>query len=320
MEFKNFFRTGLTKRTLAIALVAMLAISTASEGFAKPWSSKPYPQWSRTSTTSTVTKALVTIAAVSLATNAAQAYQNRTAQPGTITATPSNSTNSACATQLPGGRAPTFTNPKMGEGLQMLCYEEFTVGYSGALRSPLWSAEYLSPERIQAARGMKRQNTFHEDLALPPQARAHLKDFVGSGYDRGHMAPSGDMSNSSSQNESFSLANIIAQDSVNNQNVWAEIESGTRTFAVREGGVHVITGPLFIGQNLQFLRDRVAIPTQMFKVLYLPTKKVGGVYVVENTNTRDIAWKSIPDFERLSGYRLGLGNPALMQMPAPQRR
>jgi endonuclease G, mitochondrial len=317
MKFKNFFRMKLTGRTLCSALIALLSMSMASEGFAKSWSSKPYRQRARTSM---ATKALVTIAAVSLATNAAQAYQTSTSQPTpTASVGNSNPANPACAAQLAGGKAPSFTNPKMGEGFHLVCYEEFTIGYSGTLRAPLWTAEYLTADRIRAARGLKRQNSFHEELSVPPQARSHLKDFVGSGYDRGHMSPSGDMSSPSSQNESFSLANMIAQNSKNNQHLWEGIESGARNFAVRSGAVYVITGPLFIGKNLEFLRNRVAVPTQIFKLLYDPARKAGGVYLVDNTDTRDISWKSIAEFEQFSGYRFNLGNVPLMPMPTPQQ-
>lgn len=224
-----------------------------------------------------------------------------------------------CAAQLPGGRAPTFANPKLAEGLQVICYEEYTLGYSPKTRTALWSAEYLTAERVALAKKLPRANTFHEEASIAPEMRSTLKDFVHSGYDRGHLSPNKDFSSPRSQNECFSLANMVPQNPENNQHTWEGIESGTRKFATSNGSVYIITGPLFNGAKIKFLKDRVAIPSQLFKVLFDPVHKTGGVFLVDNIDTKVIEWKSIAEFEKLSGYQFGLGSPPLMAMPAPKQ-
>jgi endonuclease G len=184
----------------------------------------------------------------------------------------------------------------------------------------LWSAEHLTRERVNSARDLKRQDNFHEEAKIPAAGRSLLKDYVRSGYDRGHMAPSGGASNAASQNETFSMANIVPQEPTNNRGVWASIEIGTRNYAKSHGALNVITGPLFIGEKIAFINNRVAVPTHLWKLVYDPGKNAGGVYLVENKDTRDIVWKSIPDFEQFSGYRFNLGSPPLMKMPQPKQR
>lgn len=227
-------------------------------------------------------------------------------------------TNPACTAQLVAGRPPALP-AKMAEGLNTICYEEYTIGYSAKTRTPLWSAEHLTAQRLNAGKNVARANTFHEEESISPDARAYLKDYARSGYDRGHMSPSRDFSTAHSQNESFSLANMVPQDPKNNRHLWEGIESGTRNFTLKNGEVYVITGPLFRGKTLQFLKNRVAIPTHLFKLVYDPVHKVGGVFLVENTNTTEIQWKSISEFEQISGYQFGLGSPALMGMPSPKQ-
>lgn len=224
-----------------------------------------------------------------------------------------------CKSQLPMGVAPTFSNKKWSEGLTTLCFSEYTVAFSGKTRTPLWSAEYLTRERLAAARGMKRQNTFHEEEKIPATSRSMLKDYVRSGYDRGHMSPSGDASSADSQNETFSLANMVPQEPNNNRHLWEGIESGSRDYAKTHGALNVITGPLFIGDKISYLNNRVAIPTHLFKLIYDPVKKTGGVFLVQNIDTKDITWKSIAEFEVYSGYHFGIGSPGLMSMPAPKQ-
>lgn len=112
---------------------------------------------------------------------------------------------------------------------------------------------------------------------------------------------------------------MVPQNPDNNRHLWEGIESGTRNFAISNGKVYVITGPLFRGKNIKFMNNRVAIPTQIFKLLYNPVDKTGGVYVVDNIATQTIAWKSIAEFEKSSGYSFNLGRPALMGMPQPQQ-
>lgn len=231
-------------------------------------------------------------------------------------ADPSQAGSPACAAQLPGGRQPTFSNPKLAAGLHVLCFEQYTVAYSEKTRTPLWSAEYLTRERIELASRIKRVNSFHEEEALAPGVRSRLSDYVRSGYDRGHLSPNKDFSTSSAQYESFSLANMIPQDPQNNQHLWEGIESGTRKFARKNGAVYVITGPLFDSRKkIQFLHNSVAVPTQIFKLVYDPVHKSGGVFVVDNIDTREIAWKSVSEFEQSSGYLFGLGAVPLMSMP-----
>jgi endonuclease G len=126
----------------------------------------------------------------------------------------SKANGDGCKAQLPLGITPQFNNPKLNEGLTRLCFTEYAVVFSAKTRTPLWSAEYLTKQRITAARHVTRQNTFHEEDGVPASARSRLSDYFRSGYDRGHMAPSGSASNPSSQNETFSLADIVPQEPI----------------------------------------------------------------------------------------------------------
>lgn len=226
---------------------------------------------------------------------------------------------SSCESHLPAGHAPDFADPKWKARLTTLCYPEYTVAFSGKTRTALWSAELLTPERLASARGLKRINSFFAETRIPSADRSNLKDFVGSGMDRGHLSPSGNASTVEAQAATFSLANMVPQNSKNNRGIWEGYESGVRNYVKANGALNVVTGPLYIGTKIELLNDRVAVPTHLWKLLYDPARKSGGVLIVENIDTNEAKWQSIADFEHFSGYQFKLGSPAMMRAPKPER-
>ena len=104
-----------------------------------------------------------------------------------------------CSQSFYGGIYPEFTNTKLSNKTQTLCMDGFAVMYSGVSRTPLWSAEHLDRARLQQAKQIDREDSFHEESKLPESARASLSDYSGSGYDRGHLAPNANMATRSQQ-------------------------------------------------------------------------------------------------------------------------
>jgi endonuclease G len=231
----------------------------------------------------------------------------------------------SCPEHFADGEAPEFINEKLAEKTMPLCFEAYAVIHSGISRTPLWSAEHLSRSRIESARTMKRRNTFHPEERLPADARAELRDYARSGFDRGHMSPSGDMPNETAQYESFSLANIIPQDANNNQHLWAGIEEKTRDLAERRGELYVITGPIFEGSSLQRLNGRVLVPTHVFKAVYDPKRRQAGAYIAPNAAGSEYQTVSIAELEKRINIDLFPQLPAetkqrKMDLPAPGER
>ena len=168
----------------------------------------------------------------------------------------------SCSDHFVDGQAPRITNPKLDNKAETLCFNVFSVLHSGITRTPLWSAEHLQAENIAAAQELSRENSFHSESRLPASQRAELSDYARSGFDRGHMAPNGDMPDRDSQRDSFSLANIVPQDGENNRNLWAGIEGAVRKMAKQEGDLYVVTGPAFLGADLKKIGN-VLVPTHL---------------------------------------------------------
>jgi len=206
-----------------------------------------------------------------------------------------------CAGLFADGQPPALLNPELGRQTRPLCFRAFAVLHSGLTRGPLWSAEHLMRDDIESARTLQRVDAFHPESALPPGERAELSDYTRSGFDRGHMAPSGDMPDPQAQAQSFSLANMVPQAPDLNRKTWAGIESAVRTLAVRHGALYVVSGPIFAGKDLQALNGRVLVPTEVFKAVYDPTIDGAGAYVCRNVDPTRCHTVSIAVLERRTG-------------------
>lgn len=229
----------------------------------------------------------------------------------------------ACGDHYWAGSAPDITNAAMARNAREVCFSAFGVMHSGVTRTPLWSAERLTRASLNDAREIGRVNNFHAESRLPPGERAELRDYVRSGYDRGHMAPSADMPDAQAQAESFSLSNMVPQNSENNRYLWAGIEASVRRLAQQRGELFVITGPLFKGKTIVQVGDRVMVPTQLFKIVYDPKRKQAGAYLVANEATGDYSVVSVAELEKLAGIDFFPDMPAevkntAMRLPAPK--
>lgn len=200
-----------------------------------------------------------------------------------------------CSQSFYGGVYPEFTNTKLDKKTQALCMDGFAVMYSGVSRTPLWSAEHLDRRRLQQAKTIDREDSFHEESRLPKSMRASLSDYSGSGYDRGHLAPNANMANRSQQYDSFSLANIAPQSPRNNRYIWRNIESATRYLTQQYGEVYTITGVAFTGKKTKQLANRVLVPSHFFKAVYIPATNQAGVYYAPNDESERIDVISIDE-------------------------
>ncbi|MGJ9416486.1 DNA/RNA non-specific endonuclease [Massilia sp. CMS3.1] len=218
---------------------------------------------------------------------------------GTLLA-PALALASSCPDHYADGRAPEIRNQKLAVATRELCYGVFGIMHSGVTRTPLWSAENLRAYNVASAQGLKRDNAFHAEPRLPPSQRAELDDYARSGYDRGHMAPNGDMPDRRSQRESFTLANMVPQDGDHNRHIWAPIEGAVRKMAKKEGQLYVITGPAFLGTNLRKVGN-VLVPSHVYKVVYSPRQKLAAAWFTENQSNAEIRVIPVAELERIVG-------------------
>jgi endonuclease G len=231
----------------------------------------------------------------------------------------------SCPEHFANGQAPDLINQKLSAKSKDICYSGFALKNSGITRTPLYAAEHLTRDRLMQAKGLKRNSKFYPDPNLPASERAELHHYARSGYDRGHVAPSGDMPTPESQQECFTLANMVPQEPSVNRGIWEGVESATRKLAKNRGDLYIVTGPIYTGSSIQRIGGAVMVPTQMFKAVYDPKRNEAGAYLVDNTEGAQVQIISISELEKLSGISIF---PSIssqtksngMRLPEPKER
>ena len=188
-----------------------------------------------------------------------------------------------CKELFPNQQIPT--SPQAGRDL---CFDGFAIYYSPQDKKPIYTVEKLHHKQFLAPHP-RRTNQFYEEARLPFAERAQLSDYRGSGYDRGHNAPAGDMHTDQSMAQSFSLANMMPQARQNNQGIWSKnVEEPTRQYIKRASGdVYVYTGS--VGKSGTIGSGRVTVPSHLFKLVYDPSKNSAWAYWIENTNEANMS-------------------------------
>lgn len=163
-------------------------------------------------------------------------------------------------------------------------YENYVLSYDRRHKTANWVFEHLTPELINTKNVDRSRSDFFEDNSMHPYFRASLQDYVGSGFDRGHLAPAGNHRLSQkAMDETFVLSNISPQVGRGfNRDAWNYLEQYVRYRGVRSKNVWVCTGPLYLPRNesdgKQYVKyqvigkNAVAVPTHFFKVLLIENK------------------------------------------------
>ena len=162
---------------------------------------------------------------------------------------------------------------------------QYSMSYSRDNGGPNWVSWHLDSSWLGSA---PRQDDFRADTTLPTGwYRVQATDFSGSGFDRGHMCPSADRTITIAANSAtFLMTNMIPQLPANNQGVWADLESYSRTLVSQGNELYIISG----GQGLQYFiaNGHVAVPAQTWKVIIVLPVGSNDVSRV-TTSTRTIA-------------------------------
>jgi endonuclease G, mitochondrial len=149
---------------------------------------------------------------------------------------------------------------------QYLCRANYAVHYRYDTRTAEWVAEHVTLESVTGK--SKRRDDFRPDREIPAQHRAELKDYVGAGYDRGHLAPAGDNTQSDAvMSESFLLTNMVPQVPNHNRGIWKQLETYVRDWVIAGMDIYVVSGTVYQTGYKTIGDNQVGVPTHIWKVI-----------------------------------------------------
>jgi endonuclease G len=138
-------------------------------------------------------------------------------------------------------------------------------------------------------------------MRLEENDRSELSDYRGSGFDRGHMTPSGDAATADAQEATFALSNIVPQTAALNRGPWESIEESVRNLAERDGEVFVVTGPAFEGASIRWIGEgKVFVPTATWKAIADPALRRTGAWICTNENTPQCRVLSVSELRTIT--------------------
>ena len=146
-----------------------------------------------------------------------------------------------------------------------ICREAYLVAYDAPVKIPVYVAYTLLPQNALGC--WPRTNAFVADQSLSGTG-PRPDDYAGTGYDKGHAAPDGDLSWSQIvEYESFLMTNMYPQHGSLNRGIWKLLETSVRGWAVQlnqnftiyVGAVYDITNPT-IGKG-------VIVPHGYYKIV-----------------------------------------------------
>lgn len=149
---------------------------------------------------------------------------------------------------------------------EIIRHKYYTLSYNEDHEQANWVHYKLYPNFLKGT--TPRINSFRPDPFVSTKS-SELRDYKGSGYDRGHLAPSADMKYSDeSMRESFLMSNISPQNPDFNRGIWRKLEQLVRDWG-REGEIFITTGGILLYENLGSIgSNKVTIPSKFYKIVY----------------------------------------------------
>lgn len=172
---------------------------------------------------------------------------------------------------------------------------QYVMSYNRSKATSNWVSWYLNSSSIGST---SRQNDFRPDPQLPSGwYQVSDTDYSGSGFDRGHMTPSGDRTSSVANNSAtFLMTNMIPQAPGNNQGPWEKLESYLRGQLNANGGqeIYIISGSYGVGgvgtngSASSIANGQITVPEQTYKIAVILSNGDNDISRITN-NTRVIA-------------------------------
>ena len=188
----------------------------------------------------------------------------------------------------------------------------YSLGYDDTLRAARWASYVVSADSHTVGnKKVEREDaSFRIDPDIPRGSQRSSGDYKGSGFDRGHLAPSDTVDFTSKSNqETFYMSNVVPQHPRLNRQGWRSLEHDVRRWTKARGRMVVVCGPIYADPPRT--HKGLFVPSHFFKVVYAWDDNRAIGFVFPNGEVRAAQrWSlacSVREVERAAGVRLFRG-------------
>jgi len=196
-----------------------------------------------------------------------------------------------------------FVSSAQNKNEVVLKHTNYTSTFSISKKYPVVVEWWVTKAMVSCPTPLKRKDNFKPDPLLP-QHTDIAKDYVGSGYDRGHMMPAADnlCQTQQIQDESFYFSNMAAQTHRLNAGDWKSLETFTREESKIKDSIHVWAGN--VGEIKKI--GSVSVPKYCWKVIHIKKENKWVAYLFENNTSAPDGFKNnevaLKDIMSLTGF------------------
>ena len=206
---------------------------------------------------------------------------------------------------IPDSKSLLHVRTAPGLTTNLIHYRGFDVNFNAKEHIPNWVAWELTAEKAQGT--IKRTDNFMADTHV--KGSATPTDYKYSSWDRGHMAPAGDMKwNRQAMDESFYMTNMVPQFADLNRGSWNKLEQKCRDWAIADSAIYIVCGPVPGETPIAHIgASSVTVPARLFKVIIspfaTPARGIGFIFNNdENPGGMQQCAVSIDSVESLTGH------------------
>lgn len=167
--------------------------------------------------------------------------------------------------------------PQASKPVTPICRRAYFVAYDAAAKIPNYVTYTLTPANALGC--WPRTNAFVADASVANGPRP--EDYAGTGYDKGHAAPDGDLSwDQQVEYESFLMTNMYPQLGGLNRGIWKLLETSVRGWAVQTNNTYnIYVGAIYNTATDTKIGNGVVVPTGFYKiVINQNTRQMAGWY------------------------------------------
>lgn len=170
---------------------------------------------------------------------------------------------------------------------EIIHHTYYTLSYNETHEQANWVAYELTSDETKAV--YSRSNKFMTDPLVSTKT-ANDTDYKNSGYDRGHLAPAGDMVWSDiAMKESFYYSNMSPQEPGFNRGIWKKLEGQVRSWAIEYHSIYIVTGPVLTDHLKTIGYNKVSVPEYYYKVIlnYSDSTTIGIGFIMPNKSSNE---------------------------------